>query len=121
MRLSFAQTPGFVADWRREDLADEDLRLLELSLMENPNAGPVMPGTNGARKMRFAPRSGHRGKSGAYRVIYVHLPSHEHVWLMMLFGKNVQANITADERKAIGAYIAEIKQSLAQPPQRSRR
>jgi len=70
------QLPTFVAKWRGLGLTDDDLRFLEAALMANPDAGPVMRGTGGLRKMRFAPPSWHTGKSGAVRVCYAHFPEY---------------------------------------------
>jgi hypothetical protein len=39
MRLTIAQIPDFVDDWRRLKLTDEDLQALERSLLQNPTAG----------------------------------------------------------------------------------
>lgn len=37
-------------------------------LAREPQAGDIIPGLSGVRKLRFAPKG--RGKSGAFRVIY---------------------------------------------------
>lgn len=50
-------------------LNDDDLARLQRELLEDPKVGPVMQGTGGVRKMRFAFED--RGKSGSARVIYV--------------------------------------------------
>ena len=49
-------------------LPDEDYRLLQLELVRDPEAGHVIPGTGGLRKLRWA-ASG-RGKRGGARIIY---------------------------------------------------
>jgi hypothetical protein len=70
MMITFIQLSGFVSEWKRFRLDGEDLRDLERSLLARPDAGAVMAGTGGLRKVRFAPPSRHSGKSGAYRVGY---------------------------------------------------
>jgi hypothetical protein len=65
------QSATFVAEWRAARLDDDDLRALEALLLENPERGPVMSGTGGLRKLRYAPPSWHIGKSGATRVGYL--------------------------------------------------
>jgi hypothetical protein len=66
--MVLTQTSGFAADWRRLGLTDDDMRALELAVMEQPEKGVVMRGAGGLRKIRFAPPSWHTGKSGAVRV-----------------------------------------------------
>jgi hypothetical protein len=61
--------------------------------MEQPEAGGVVPGSGGVRKLRFAAAG--RGKRGGYRVIYFvkHEPSV--VWMLTMYPKNVKDNIPA--------------------------
>ena len=68
MHLSFIHIAAFTKRWRQLGLTDEDLQMLEQQLIEQPEAGDVMQGAGGLRKVRFAPPSLHRGKSGALRV-----------------------------------------------------
>jgi len=51
-----------------EYLADEEYGALQESLMRNPDVGPVIPGSGGIRKIRWAAQG--RGKRGGYRIIY---------------------------------------------------
>jgi hypothetical protein len=48
-------------------MTDEELELAVVYLAENPEAGDIMPGTGGCRKVRIAKQG--RGKSAGYRVI----------------------------------------------------
>ncbi len=57
----------------------------------NPDAGDVIPGADGARKVRWS-RSG-MGKRGGVRVIYFHLTADEIVLLVMVYAKAAQANV----------------------------
>jgi hypothetical protein len=57
MKLTIAQVSAFVAEWRKLRLTDEDLAALEKMIMDHPDAGAVMAGTGGIRKLRFAPPS----------------------------------------------------------------
>ncbi len=66
--LSFVRLESFERDWRYLGLSDDDLRALEMQIIENPTGGPVVPGAGGLRKTRFSPPSWSRGKRGAARV-----------------------------------------------------
>ena len=109
MHLTFVQLGGFVAEWRHFRLTDEDLRALEDMLLANPEAGAVMAGTGGLRKVRFAPPSRHTGKRGAFRVAYVYFRVADTVVLMSLFAKADQANLTAAQKSRFKAAIEALR------------
>ena len=54
-------------------LEDDEYRALQRFLAGDPEAGDVMPGTGGFRKLRWADRRRGKGKRGGLRVIYYHL------------------------------------------------
>jgi hypothetical protein len=63
MKAVFVELPPF-ARYRGDYLDDESFRLLQDYLMQRPDAGDVIKGTGGLRKLRFAdPRRG-KGKRG---------------------------------------------------------
>jgi mRNA-degrading endonuclease RelE of RelBE toxin-antitoxin system len=55
------------------------------------NAGPVIPGSGGIRKIRWAAQG--RGKRGGYRVIYFVRRTHGVIWMLTMYPKNVAENI----------------------------
>ena len=61
----------------------------------NPEAGDVIPGAQGARKIRWSQAG--TGKSGGVRVIYFNVTKMEIVLLVTLYAKTVKANITTSE------------------------
>lgn len=60
-------------------------------IAEHPDAGDVIPGADGARKVRWQ-RAG-KGKRGGVRVIYFHLVGDEIVLLVMVYTKTERANV----------------------------
>lgn len=110
MNMVFAQTAVFIGDWRALRFGDEELRGLELSLMQNPEAGRIIANAGGVRKIRFAPEG--RGKSGSTRVVYLFLPAYRKLYLLLAFGKDEQANLSAADKKFCREMVAKIKQSL---------
>jgi mRNA-degrading endonuclease RelE of RelBE toxin-antitoxin system len=74
-----------------EYLTDEEYGALQESLMRDPDAGPVIPGSGGIRKIRWAGQG--RGKRGGYRVIYFVRRTHGVIWLLTMYPKNVAENI----------------------------
>ncbi len=89
-------------------LSDDDLPVLEDILLENPQKGDVIEGTGGARKLRVS-LNDNRGKSGGGRVIYIDIFEKERIYLLFAYPKNVQENLTAEQKKAIKKLINEIK------------
>lgn len=110
MTRTFIQTDEFVKRWEKLGLSDDDLRRLELEIMKNPQAGSVMQGTGKLRKIRFAYEN--VGKSGSIRVCYVDFVIFETIYLITVFAKNEQDNLTQAERNAIKKQIDMLEKSL---------
>jgi hypothetical protein len=68
-----------------------------------PEAGAVIPGSGGVRKMRWA-GSG-RGKRGGLRIIYYWRKSASEIWMLTLYAKNEAESIPAHVLKAIKEEI----------------
>lgn len=107
MIRKFVYTEPFRKCWKAMGLQDSDLSILENALLENPQLGDVIEGTGGARKMRIQLEG--RGKSGGGRVIYLDVFEKEHLYLLFAYPKNVQENLTPDQKKAIQKMIEAIK------------
>jgi len=112
VELTFVQLSPFVSDWKRLGLGDDDLRALEAELLKRPDAGPIIGGTGGLRKLRFAPPSRSGGKSGATRVIYGLFRGHKTVYLFLLYRKNEQGNLTPKQKIQCRKLVNEIRAIL---------
>jgi hypothetical protein len=72
-------------------------------LAANPEAGDIMAETRGGRKLRWKAQG--RGKRGGVRVIHNEsLPP----FLLNVFAKNEQANLTRAERNAMKALLPRL-------------
>ena len=72
--------------------------------MENPNAGAVMPGCGGLRKIRTVDARRGKGKRGGARVIYPHVPAAERFYMLDIYSKDEKDDLSAGEKKAIAAH-----------------
>ena len=86
-------------------LEPESYRLLQVELIRNPEAGAIIRGTGGLRKIRWA-GSG-RGKRGGTRVIYYWARSRSTLLMLLAYPKNVQDDLTSAQRKALKALVVE--------------
>lgn len=68
MRATFVELSPF-SKYREDYLGDDDYRELQRELMTNPEAGDVIRGTGGLRKVRFGDKRRGKGKRGGLRVI----------------------------------------------------
>jgi hypothetical protein len=104
--LEFVYLPLFERT-RKGVLSDEEVKAVEDELLGNPRAGVVMVNTGGVRKVRAAQEQ--RGKSGSARVAYLYVPEQATVYFILAFPKNVQGNLTAEQKKQVRALVAQIK------------
>ena len=72
-------------------------------LAARPRAGVLLQGTGGIRKLRWA--SGKRGKSGGVRIGYYFHDESMPLFLLTVFGKNEQANLSKSERNALAKLV----------------
>lgn len=88
--FSFIETKLFTK-LVQELLSDEEYQELQTLLIEHPEAGDVIPGSGGVRKLRWAAPG--RGKRGGYRVIYFAKVKQGVIWMLTLYSKNVKDTI----------------------------
>jgi hypothetical protein len=88
-------------------LEDSEYRDLQLSLAVNPEAGAVIPGAGGCRKLRWTDKRRGKGKRGGLRVIYCYLVEDMQIWLLTLYGKEEAVDLTSKEKRLLKAAIEE--------------
>jgi hypothetical protein len=108
----FIELPGFTRAWASLGLSDEDLTALQTAILAGPNRWPVVSGTGGLRKIRFARLGEGRGKSGSYRSCYACFLENGVVVLAMVYGKNEQPDLTMAQRRSIAVILKTIGEQL---------
>lgn len=106
--LHFVETPVFTK--RLDKLASMEVLFdLQNELCANPQLGDLIQGTNGARKARIGDKQQNRGKSGAFRYLYLYLENAETVYLLVFYGKNEKDNLSKAERNEIAELVVLLK------------
>jgi len=110
MKREFISFEIFNKLWDGLGLTDDDLKDLEEYLCLNPDAGAVIQGTGGVRKLRWSLRDS--GKSGGIRVLYIDFIMYEKIYLLMVYPKSKKENISDNEKKVIKKLTADLKDEL---------
>ena len=100
--FEFIETPFFTKALVHY-LSDDEYAELQGFLTQHPEAGDVVRGSGGVRKLRWGVRG--RGKRGGLRVIYYLHPARGKIWLITLYGKNVRETIP-------GHVLKRMKEAL---------
>lgn len=98
--FQFVEAPAF-ARFRDEYLDDDGFAELQRYLMKNPEAGDMVPGAGGIRKLRWKDSRRGKGRRGGLRVIYYCFISEQETWLLTLYDKDEAADLTKDERERL--------------------
>ncbi|HEY0035629.1 MAG TPA: type II toxin-antitoxin system RelE/ParE family toxin [Longimicrobium sp.] len=103
--MQIVETPVFT---RRvtELLSHDGYRLLQAALLARPDMGAVIVGTGGARKVRWSVDG--RGKSGGVRAIYYHATLDGVIYMLLIFAKNEQENLSDAQKNALRKIISNL-------------
>lgn len=99
------ETKAFAADARRL-LSDDERDALIAWLAANPQSGDIVPGTGGARKVRWAAKG--KGKSGGVRSITYFGGADLPLFLLAIFGKGEKSNLTQAECNELRAILSSL-------------
>ncbi len=100
--MKFMETPTFTKIVNQK-LIDDEYRLLQTALVLRPEQGALIPGTGGLRKLRWAGK-GH-GKRGGYRLIYYWDRPSDAIYMLYLYPKNEQEDLTAQQTKILRQLV----------------
>ncbi len=88
-----------------DTLTDDEYRELQQFIAKHPEAGSIIPGSHGLRKLRWT-RSG-KGKRGGTRIIYYWVRPRDTILMLFVFRKNEQSDLTKDQLKILKAIVAK--------------
>lgn len=87
-------------------LSDDEYVALQSHLLRYPEAGNIIPGSGGVRKLRWAIAG--RGKRGGARVIYYYKRQDSEIWLLTIYSKSETENIPAHILRQIAEEIKNV-------------
>ena len=103
---SVVETPDYLTDAKEAGIAEIERERIVATVSANPTAGDEIPGTGGARKLRFAGRG--KGKSGGYRVIIFYSGLDVPVFLLNVFSKGDRVDLSQAERNELRKELAGL-------------
>ena len=89
----------------------QELEKVDAMLLENPMIGVLIPGTNGARKVRVAAKG--QGKRGGARIIYYFWQEGGAIYLFTAYAKNQQSDLLPKDKKDLARVISAIQRGGA--------
>ena len=104
------ETSAYLSAAKDAGMSDDEREAVANIIAANPEAGDIMPGCGGARKLRVAKPG--KGKSGGYRVITYYAGETFPVFLLTVFGKNEKASLSKYERNGLAALAKRLTEGL---------
>lgn len=103
--MEFIETPTFTR-LITSLLPDDEYRLLQLELVDNPERGALIKNGGGIRKVRFAAQG--KGKSGGVRVIYYWLKDNGQIYMLLAYPKSKKGTLSDEETKILHDLVKEL-------------
>lgn len=95
---------------QKRKLKKEDFEDFKKTLAEHPDQGDLIVGTGGIRKTRL--KSASKGKSGGFRVCYLNIEDRLIIFLLFIYAKNEQENLSPSEKAELKQLADAIKKRL---------
>jgi hypothetical protein len=108
MKKLFIETSEFTAKASRF-LDDDNYRELQVLLMSAPDAGKVIPGCGGMRKIRLGDPRRQKGRRGGMRILYLHVPEHDWIFLIELYDKGERDDLNPKQKKSLRQIAEKCK------------
>lgn len=102
--MRFVETPIFTKVITGV-IGDDEYRSLQVALMLRPEQGPIIRGTGGLRKVRWAKPGA--GKRGGLRIIYYWAAVERAFYMLYAYSKNEQGDVTPAQARHLGQLVRE--------------
>ena len=107
MKALFVELPAFERN-RSAYLTDEAFRGLQNAMLKDPEAGDVITGTGGLRKVRHGDATRGKGKRGGLRIIYYWWEPKRQFWLFTLYDKDELDDLSPREKAVLKLSLIHI-------------
>ena len=104
--MKIVRTKRYLKDIKRIGASDADVAALEQTIAANPEAGDVIRGLGGIRKIRFG--IGARGKRGGGRAVYFLMVADDVAVMLFAYAKNEQEDLSKEQRRAALEIMKEF-------------
>ena len=88
-------------------LTEDEYAELQGVLIVQPEAGDVIPGSGGLGKLRWSQKRRGKGKHGGVRVIYYWYVSGSLIYMLIVYSKDQQDDLSTSEKRLLTRLVAE--------------
>ena len=106
MKALFVELPAFERN-RSNYLTDEAYRGLQNEMLKDPEAGDVITGTGGLRKLRYGDATRGKGKRGGLRIIYYWWDPKKQFWLFTIYDKDELSDLSPKEKAILKTLLKQ--------------
>ena len=100
--MIFVESPQFTRAIT-ELMDDDEYRLLQAALLGNPEAGALIVGSGGLRKIRWSLPG--RGKRGGARMIYYYWVVKSRIYLLFAYSKSAKGDLTREQVRILAGLV----------------
>jgi hypothetical protein len=104
--LTFFETTAFTRQIT-ELLDDVEYGELQGALVVNPDAGDLIRGTGGIRKIRWSQSGRGKGKRGGIRVMYYWHAADDAIYMLLAYSKDERDDLTAAQKRTLKKLVTE--------------
>jgi hypothetical protein len=102
--MLFVETPVFTRELQ-DLMSDDDYRALQSALLLRPEAGDLIPGGGGLRKVRWGLPG--TGKRGGLRLIYYWQKAEDRIYMLLVYRKSRQEDLTPQQLRILRKLVKE--------------
>ena len=104
--ITVLQLPKFKAE-AGDLFGSAEIEAVAVYLSDHPDAGDVIPGAGGVRKLRWAAKG--KGKRGGARVVYIYITIASRIYLLRCYAKSIKTDLTPDDKRELRRIAAYLK------------
>jgi hypothetical protein len=101
------ETPAYLVSAAKAGMSQEERVVVVDQIAANPQAGEIISGGGGIRKVRVAGRG--KGKSGGYRVLTYYMTENEPVYLISVINKSKATNLSDAQKAAVKSVAKDLR------------